>query len=310
MTPADYDLLRSGRGLIERNDRARLALTGGDRRSFLQGLVTNDVLALGPGQSCYAAMLTPQGRMMTDLYVHETGDQLLLDIPRERASALAARFDQSIFSEDAAVRDVSAEWRHLTCPEGSDLALSQLARSDPAGGTPGIVVARGLPFDVPLIDLFVPAPDASAALEAMQRAGLTPVGQDAFEILRVESGVPRWGVDMTEETIPLEAGIDQRAISLTKGCYVGQEVIIRVLHRGHGRVARRLVRLALTGAAEETLPSRGEGLKAADREVGRLTSVAWSPRLGGIALGYVHRDFVEPGTEVTYSGGRAVVGGT
>ena len=302
MSLADYDVLRSGCGLVERIERACLAMTGSDRRSFLQGLVTNDVLALGPGQSCYAAMLTPQGRMITDLYVHETGDRLLLDVPRELAAALAARLDQSIFSEDAAVQEVSLVHLTLGSTEWSDLALSQPARSDA-----GMVIARGLPFDVPLMDVFVPPPAAPAVLDAMQQAGVTQVGQDAFEILRIESGVPRWGVDMDEDTIPLEAGIDERAISLSKGCYVGQEVIIRVLHRGHGRVARRLVRLALSEATEATLPSRGDGLKKDDRDVGKLTSVAWSPRLGGIALGYVHRDFVEPGTEVTYPGGRAVV---
>lgn len=299
MSLADYDVLRSGRGLVERTERACLALTGSDRRSFLQGLVTNDVLALGPGQSCYAAMLTPQGRMITDLHVHETGDQLLLDVPKELASALAARLDQSIFSEDAAVQQVS--FVHLTV--GSDLALSQVARS-----VPGMVIARGLPFDVPLMDLFVPPPAAPALLDALRQAGVTQVGQDAFDIIRIESGVPRWGADMDEDTIPLEAGIDERAISLTKGCYVGQEVIIRVLHRGHGRVARRLVRLALPDATEATLPSPGNALTKDDRDVGRLTSVAWSPRLGGIALGYVHRDFVAPGTEVAYAGGRAVAG--
>jgi tRNA-modifying protein YgfZ len=302
MMSADYDDLRGGRGLIEREDRGRLVVSGTDRRSFLQGLLTNDVQALGPGQSCYAAMLTPQGRMISDMYVHELGGEVLLDVPRELAPALAARLDNLIFSEDAAIRDATAEWAHLTV--GSDLAVSDVARSDPAP-----FVARGLPYDVPLVDLLVPAPSAPAARDALQRAGLRPIAQEAFEILRVESGVPRWGADMDEDTIPLEAGIEQRAISLTKGCYVGQEVIIRVLHRGHGRVARRLVRLALPDATERALPARGHALTKDGRDAGRLTSIAWSPRLGGIALGYVHRDFVEAGTELTCGAGRAIVSG-
>ena len=115
-----------------------------------------------------------------------------------------------------------------------------------------------------------------------------------LEAARIEASYPVFGVDMTADTIPLEAGIEDRALSLTKGCYVGQEVIIRVLHRGHGRVARRLVRLQVEGDA----PQKDAKVFSGDREVGFITSSAKSPRLGAIALGYVHRDFVEPGTAV------------
>ena len=127
---------------------------------------------------------------------------------------------------------------------------------------------------------------------------------DDAEIVRIESGRPRFGVDMDDETIPLEAGIDGRAISRTKGCYVGQEVIIRVLDRGHGRVVRRLVGLRIDGASA---PAHDDGLFAGDREIGRVTSAAVSPRAGApIALGYVHRDFVAPGTrlDVVHGGAR------
>jgi folate-binding protein YgfZ len=117
------------------------------------------------------------------------------------------------------------------------------------------------------------------------------------ETLRIETGVPRFGRDMDEETIPLEAGIESRAISFTKGCYVGQEVIIRVLHRGHGRVARKLVGLTIDGS---DVPQPGTRIASGDREIGEVTSSTMSPALQRpIALGYVHRDFVEPGTNVT-----------
>lgn len=321
MTPADYDALRDGRGLVVRRERGRLALAGEDRRSFLQGLVTNDVLALEAGQGCYAAMLTPQGRMIADLYVHELGDHLLLDVPAELTRGLAARLEQLIFSEDVLVRDVSAEWAHLTCPSTSVPNLDKKTASVPVsatetgtdpvlGGRPRIVVGPRLPFAVPMVDVFVEAAGAPELLEALRQAGIVTACEEAFEILRIESGVPRWGLDMDGDTIPLEAAIEPRAISLTKGCYVGQEVIIRVLHRGHGRVARRLVRLALPDAIETALPASGEALKKDGRDIGRLTSVAWTPRTGGVALGYVHRDLVEPGTEVVYGdGARARVSG-
>jgi folate-binding protein YgfZ len=122
-----------------------------------------------------------------------------------------------------------------------------------------------------------------------------------LEAARIEASYPVYGVDMTPDTIPLEAGIEDRALSLTKGCYVGQEVIIRVLHRGHGRVARRLVRLRGRGDA----PQKDAKVFSGDREVGFITSSAKSPRLGAIALGYVHRDFVEPGTAVEIDLGEA-----
>ena len=110
----------------------------------------------------------------------------------------------------------------------------------------------------------------------------------------MESAYPVFGIDMTDDTIPLEAGIEKQAISFSKGCYVGQEVIIRVLHRGGGRVARKLVTLRIDGG----VPSRGARLYAAEREVGAVTSAAETPRLGPMALGYVHRDFVTPGTQL------------
>jgi len=142
-----------------------------------------------------------------------------------------------------------------------------------------------------------PAPAAAPyAIAAVSRFRLRTRARGAAEgvELRVEAGRPEFGVDMDADTIPLEAGIEHRAISFTKGCYVGQEVIIRVLHRGHGRVARRLVGLNVAGP----VPARGAKLYAGDREIGMVTSAADSPRSGTIALGYVHRDFVTSGTAI------------
>jgi folate-binding protein YgfZ len=131
----------------------------------------------------------------------------------------------------------------------------------------------------------------------LRTAGASALGSLALEALRIEAGTPRFGIDMTDDTIPLEAGIEGRAISFTKGCYVGQEVIIRILHRGHGRVARRLVGLRLDG---EDVPLPGSTISTAGRDVGAITSAVFSPGLqGAIALGYVHRDASASGTSVT-----------
>ena len=139
-------------------------------------------------------------------------------------------------------------------------------------------------------------------IAALIQAGAQEVSHEAIEAVRIEAGYPVFGVDMTDDTIPLEAGIEQRSISFTKGCFVGQEVVVRVLHRGGGRVAKKLVGLKLSG---ET--AIGSKIFSGDRDIGVLTSVATSPRFGSVALGYVHRDFTAPGTAVTIADRGAVV---
>ena len=136
-------------------------------------------------------------------------------------------------------------------------------------------------------------------------AGAIAIDRAAAETLRIEAGIPRFHLDMDEQTIPLEAGIEERAISFTKGCFVGQEVIVRVMHRGHGRVARKLVGLTLENG---DVPPPGTSVRADGRDLGRITSSVWSPALGrSIALAYVHREFAGPGTMVTVDGTPAVV---
>jgi folate-binding protein YgfZ len=157
-------------------------------------------------------------------------------------------------------------------------------------------------------DVVLPAEWEDELLELLRQNGAVAIEAPAFEARRIEAGVPVFGQDMSEDTIPLEAGIEDRAISLTKGCYVGQEIIIRVLHRGQGRVARKLVGLAFEPGAT---PAAGDRLSSGGRAIGSLTSVTHSPALGrAIALGYVHRDFTEPGTRVTLTQGDAETAAT
>jgi folate-binding protein YgfZ len=305
MDLSNYDELRTGAGLIARDERGRILLTGPDRRSFLQGLVTNDLASLEAGDGVYAAWLTPQGRMIADVNAIELGDALLMDVPRDLTPALLTRLDESIFAEDVAVADASAEWGQVAIagPEAETIVNA-------VGRASTIVPWRADGLGVSLFELYVKAAEMPAVQAALGAAGAKPVGVDAAETFRIEAGIPRWGLDLDEDTIPLEAGIESRAVSFTKGCYVGQEVIVRVLHRGGGRVARRLVPLDLPGTSADGLPARGAALTSDGRQAGRLTSVAWSPRAGhGVALGYVHRDFVAAGTKLDTSVGRAVVRG-
>jgi folate-binding protein YgfZ len=162
-----------------------------------------------------------------------------------------------------------------------------------------VAIARIDQLAVPGFVIYADAQQEEEVIHALVSAGAVHATPASLEAARLEAAYPIFGVDMSTDTIPLEAGIEDRAISLTKGCYVGQEVIIRVLHRGHGRVARRLVRLQVEGDA----PQHAAKVFSGDREVGLITSSAKSPRLGTLALGYLHRDFVEAGTAVDVQAG-------
>ena len=267
-----YRALRTSGGAVRRVDRGVLAVAGRDRAAWLQGLVTNDVAALADGQGCYAAYLTPQGRMITDMNILARASRLLLDVPAPLAASLRGRLDGLIFTEDAQVTDESANLSVWTVFEGG---------SDPGAG------------------LRAPASPMTVFLESGRVPPFPEADLETYEVIRIEDGVPKFLVDMNEDTIPLEAGIEDRAISFTKGCYVGQEVIVRVTHRGGGRVAKRLVRWK-AGAVAPEVPVGGARILSGDRDIGRVTSAAFSPDQNAlVGLGYVHRDFVDRGTEIT-----------
>jgi folate-binding protein YgfZ len=305
-SPEGYQVLRNAAGLVRRADRGVLSATGADRLSWLQGLVTNDVLALPVGGVCDAAYLTPQGRMITDMRVVNLADRVLLDVPGSLAESLRARLDALIFAEDARIVDMSAMLTIVDLHGPAAPAVRAAAADALAHEAEAIV--DDAPFGVPGCSVFVPVARADGVVNALTAAGATETTLATLDVLRVEAGRPVFLIDMDEHTIPLEAGLEDRAISFTKGCYVGQEVIVRVVHRGGGRVARRLVGLRLQRGE---LPQSDDPILAADREIGRVTSAVWSPALqAGIALGYVHRDFVAPGTAVAVRTASGVLAGT
>ena len=315
--------LQDAAGLFDRRSRGRLQLTGGDRRSYLHGLLTNDIVSLSPGTGCYAALLTPQGRMISDMRVSELGDRVLIDLPGATADDVRKRLADFIFSEDVEVRDVAGELVQfgLYGPEASRVlgsVLSAHAEEESVGGTlreqlsamavnanrvfgfgtASVVIVRSDDYGVHGFELFVDARESDRLTRTLTAASVVPVDASTVAVTRIEAGRPEFGVDMDDHTIPLEAGIEDRAISQTKGCYVGQEVIIRVLHRGQGRVAKRLV--GMVGATADGPLVRGMALEVDGKSVGAITSAADSPRLRRpIALGYVHRDFAESGQVLT-----------
>ena len=310
----EYDAAHRSVVLGDDPSRGTIAVSGPDRKSFLHGLLTQDIAALKQGSGAYAAYLTPQGRMIADMRVIETGERLLLGVERTVAAPLAARLDALIFSEDAQVKDITGEVDEVRVH--GPLAAATIERVIGAS-VEGLsaqydnltlnryTIVREDAFGVPGFDVYVPALDAPALRAMLMKAGATHAGHDTLEALRIEAGRPLFGVDMDTDTIPLEAGIEGRAISFTKGCYVGQEVIIRVMHRGHGRVARRLVRLVLTAGA---VPRSGDKVFAGEQQVGQITSGTDSPKAGSpLAMAYVHRDHTTPGTALLVNGSTAVV---
>ena len=299
--------------------RNAIGVSGRDRASYLQGLLTNDIQALTPGTGCYAAWLTPQGRMLTDLHVLESGDMILLDVPTAESAATLARLDQFIFSEDVQLADLSGTltsvWVHgpaapstleqVLTGVGDLTSFADYHNARAWFGDASVAVARVTQLGVPGFVVYID-PSRKASLEdALVARGVGVAEHGTIEAARIESGYPVFGVDMTDDTIPLEAGIEERAISFTKGCYVGQEVIIRVLHRGHGRVARKLVAIRVDAEVRA-----GARIYDRDRDVGVVTSAAVSPTFGPIGLAYVHRDFTGQGTRLTVEGESARVAAT
>jgi folate-binding protein YgfZ len=299
--------------LGDRADLATLVVTGADRRTFLHALFTNDIASLAPGTGTYAAYLTPQGRMISDMRVVETGDRILLGVQRSVAAALAERLDRLVFSEDVRVRDASKELAGLGVYGPGARRMVEEAAAIPVtpmeteydNVTSPFVIIRDETFGVPGFEAWLGLDEHGRLRDSFIERGAIPAGGETFEALRIEAGRPRFGVDMFTDTIPLEAGIEDRAVSFTKGCYVGQEVIVRVMHRGHGRVARRLVRLVLPAG---TPLNAGDPIVDGERRVGEITSAANSPKAGGVlAFGYVQRDYADTPRELRVAGSQAAL---
>src|SRR5262245_58557073 len=314
-----YEAARTRAAAIERSDRGCIVLSGRDRASYLQGLLTNDIAALEPGHGCYAAYLTPQGRMIADLYVYELGDAMLVTVPRAQRQEVLEKFEQFIFSEDVRLGDATDSFSTVAIVGPAAAAVLKQVSIDEMDfaemledgvrrgtwtGQP-VIVARVTDTGESGYDVYVETVHAPAFRQALDGAHVPFLDPHLAEVLRVEAGIPKFGSDMTADTIPLEAGIESRAISFSKGCYVGQEVIIRVLHRGHGRVARKLAGLTIESA---DAPAAGATVTVDARDVGKVTSAVHSPALKtSIALAYMHRDFLTVGTAVSVNGHAARV---
>ena len=292
---SEYRAVTEACGLLDRSERGKLALTGSDAKSFLQGQVTNDVERLAAGKGCYAAFLTPKGKMLGDLRVLDTGDELLLDTERVSLQALFNMIRRFSVGYDVQLHKRTLERGLLSLfgPDSDRIAgATELSLEEHAHAVTAVegIGVRAVRTELGL-DLLCEASDSEALAQALTERGAVPVSEETTECVRVERGRPRYGVDLDETVIPQEAGLNERAVSFTKGCYVGQETVARLYYRG--KPNRQLRGLLLSGPAHS-----GEELSYEGRVVGRLATVAESPRFGTIALSLVRRE-APPGAAVS-----------
>lgn len=305
---AEYAALRQSAGLLDLSHRGRLVVTGADRLRFLNGQVTNKVRDLRPGAGCYAAVVNAKGKVQGDLNIYCLAEELLLDCEPGQGERIAARLEQFVIADDVRVVDLGGDYGLLSVQ--GPMAATVLAEAFPGQPLPDapwasvvwtqadseICVVRLPRFESDGFELYVPAQGLISSWQKLHHAvaesGGRICGWQAMEWTRVESGLPRYPQDMDERNLAPEAGIEERAISYTKGCYIGQEVISRV--RNVGQVTRSLRGMELDGFPKD-LPQHGDRLMLAGRDVGYITSAIFSPGLKRpIALGYVRREVQQP----------------
>jgi len=295
----DYRALTEACGLLDRSERGKLALAGAGAKEFLEGQVTNAVEALNSGQGAYAAFLSPKGKMLGDLRVLELGDELFLDTERSSLQELFNMIRRYRIGYDVELhkRTVERGLLSLIGPEARAVAgaedLPVQEHANVSGALDGTDV-RFVATDAG-VDLICDAADTDALAAGLRARGAVDVDEAAAEVLRVEAGRPRYGIDLDDTVIPQEAGLNERAVSFTKGCYVGQETVARLHYRGKPNRHLRGLRLSAPAA-------HGDELRLGERVVGTIGTAVVSPRLGPVALALVRRE-AEPGATVAVADG-------
>ncbi len=290
---AQYRQLREECGLLDRSERGKLLVSGPDAAEYLQGQLTNEIEGLAPGEGCYAALLDRKGHLQADMRVlRRSAEQIWIDTEPGTRETARRHLETYKIGREVELDDVGEERSILALigPATGAIAAAPALAEDESEETTvfGIeCIAVGIPGGV---DLIAAAEDAGRLKDALLEAGAVEVEEAAAEIVRIESGRPRFGAEMSGETMPAEAGIVDRAVSFTKGCYIGQEPVARLHHRG--RPNRHLRGLRLSAPAEA-----GLALRLGEKEVGRIGSACVSPAHGPIGLAVIRRES-EPGMEL------------
>ncbi len=313
-TAGEFRALLEGAAVFDMSWQSKLVLSGEDRVRWLNGMVTNNIRDLALNRGNYSFVLNPQGRNLGDLVAYNRGDYVLVATDRELAPKLKELFDRYIIMDDVEVEDISdklatigvAGPKAATMLSGIGIDVASLAPgevSDRVWNNLGLSVARSV---LPMMDgyeLWSTAENLERVWDALTAAGATPAGSEALELCRIARGVPRYGIDLRERDLPQETG-QEHALNFAKGCYVGQEIVERI--RSRGNVHRMLVGLEVEGDP----PAAGDKISAGEKDVGEITSAARVPFPAGeqtLALGYIRREFAEPGTEVKIAQRTAVV---
>jgi glycine cleavage system T protein len=305
----EYEAAKRRVAIADLSDRGKLLLSGKEHIKFLQGMLTNDVMKLEEGKGMYAAVLTVKGRMVSDMRVYRDKDSVLLDLEPGLNTKVEGLLKKYRLSYKAAIDDLTESMGLISVcgPHATGLLEKVIGKENLPGSEFDHVRTAVIGHDIRVVkvrrtgeegyDIYVPTEGLTHVWELLMEKGgeyqIKPVGRAAIDVLRIEGGIPVYGIDMDEETIPIEAGIWD-ALNFEKGCYVGQEVIARIRWRGH--VNWHLAGFISGGAGA---PERGAEVFSGEKKIGRVTSAAFSPALGRhAALGYIRREFKEPGTKV------------
>jgi folate-binding protein YgfZ len=321
----EHETVRKQAGLIDQSHRGKLGIKGKDRIDFLHGMVTNDIKKLTPGTGLYAVFTNDKAKMLSDARIYCLPDALWVNLEPEVTDKIQKHLDKYTLASDVTIENLTDSFGLLSVygPPSNEI-VTQIFGSEPPTkehstmtfSLEGVssLAARNEITGEPGYDLFVPidrmVPTWNRLLQIGGPYGLRTVGLDALDSLRIEAGIPRYGIDMDESNFPMEAGLEKRAISYTKGCYIGQETIARA--DAQGRMNKRLMGLELTS---KSIPAIGQAILAPpaasgtqERTVGTITSAIESPTFGKvIAMGYLQRDFAEPGKDVMIEGRPAKV---
>jgi tRNA-modifying protein YgfZ len=290
---AQYRQLREECGLLDRSERGKLLVVGPDAAEYLQGQLTSDVEALAPGEGQYAALLDRKGHMQADMRVlRPAAEEIWLDTEPEAFAAAQRHLTMYSIGREVEIADVGTERAILSLvgPRAAEIAGTASLPEDACEVTAVAGVGCLAAGTRDGVDLIVPIAEAGRGRDALLAAGAVEVSPEAAEILRIEAGVPRFGAEMGTETMPAEAGIVERAVSFTKGCYIGQETVARLHYKGRPNRNLRGLRLSAPAGA-------GASLRLGEKEVGRIGSTCVSPALGPIALAILRRE-VELGDEL------------
>ena len=310
---AEFQALVADAGVYDLGWRGKISVSGGDRTRWLNGMITNNVRDLAEGHGLYAFLLNPQGRILADLYAYNLGSSLLVDTDQSQVGKVLEVFDHYIIMDDVEVAiDEKLTSIGIAGPKARQvlrIAGVEFPEAEPLQYHEStwrniqLTIVRGDTPTVECFELWLTPANVKSVWEALVQAGAKPVGTAALELLRIASGIPRYGQDIREKDLPQETG-QQRALHFTKGCYIGQEIVERI--RSRANVHRSFTGFEIRGP----LPAPGSKIQADGKDAGEITSSASLPVVGGeysVALGYLRREAALPGKQLKAGGATAIV---